>query len=848
MAGMNGHKTIAVLVGLLALLAKPVLAEQRVALVIGNANYAHATRLANPLNDAADIGDALARLGFAVTKLENADYAALRQGMLAFTRAAAAAEVAVVFYAGHGIEVDQRNFLVPVDARLTSDQDVEYEAVPLELVTRSVARASGLRLVILDACRENPFAVAMQRSGATRSVGRGLARIEPAGETLVAYASKEGTVAADGEGRNSPYSTALLAHLEEPGLEIGLMFRKVRDAVLAATGGRQEPFVYGSLSSRGVYLTARAEPDPAPSPPPPTSLSESVSERLTAEQLAAERVFWESVKDSPNAADFEAYLSHYPQGRFALLAHNRLAALQQPFTPPELPEATAESMEGGLELSRADRRLVQLGLAAEGFDPGPVDGLFGRGTRGAIRRWQASKGEAATGYLDAESAKLLLAFGTRREAEEKARRQAEAEAERQRRDEESQARARREPQCTDLSKDGECWKEIVNQPGCFIWDRLDLDVTTHWSGACNDGAADGEGTLTRETTKDWDWYPIQETGRFVDGKQHGPWASRDAEGNVREGLYVDGKRHGPWVFRDVEGNVSEGPYVDGKRHGPWVFRDAEGNVSEGPYVDGKQHGQWSFRDAEGNVREGLYVAGEKHGHWVDVYGSSADEGPYVNGVKHGRWVERNYKGDVSEGPYVDGKRHGQWVFRDTDGHVYGGSYANDVKHGHWLEFDLSDLSDDLSYESLFGAEEGEGPYVDGKRHGHWVIRNADGEASEGPLENGKRHGLWVIRGLGLFEKSEAQGSYVDGKRHGQWAERYEEEHFGRHFDEGTYADGKKNGRWIERTDARFGTLKLLGKYEEEGSYVNGKKEGRWVTRWDKPERVETQTCVAGACN
>ena len=258
---------LAAMAGLL-LLAVPALAEQRVALVIGNAQYAHASRLANPLNDAADIGAALTRLGFAVTKLENANQATLRRGLQAFSLAASAAEVAVVFYAGHGIEVDQRNFLVPVDARLASDQDVEFEAVPLELVMRSVARASGLRLVVLDACRENPFAVSMQRAGATRSVGRGLARVEPAGETLVAYASKEGTVAADGEGRNSPYSEALLAHLEEPGLEVGLLFRKVRDAVLAATGGRQEPFVYGSLSSRGVYLTARLEPEPTPSPTP----------------------------------------------------------------------------------------------------------------------------------------------------------------------------------------------------------------------------------------------------------------------------------------------------------------------------------------------------------------------------------------------------------------------------------------------------------------------------------------------------------------------------------------------------------------------------------------------------
>ena len=139
----------------------------------------------------------------------------------------------MVFYAGHGIEVDKRNFLIPVDARLLSDADVEFETVPLDLLSRAVERAKGLRLIILDACRDNPFAVAMQRSGATRSIGRGLASVEPSGETLVAYAAKEGTVAADGEGRNSPYTTALLAHLEEPGLEVGLMFRKVRDAVVA---------------------------------------------------------------------------------------------------------------------------------------------------------------------------------------------------------------------------------------------------------------------------------------------------------------------------------------------------------------------------------------------------------------------------------------------------------------------------------------------------------------------------------------------------------------------------------------------------------------------------------------
>ena len=390
----------------LAVLSTTAPAAPRVALVIGNAEYAHAPALANPLNDAVDIGGALGRLGFSVTRLENADRSGLWRGLQEFALAASASEIAVVFYAGHGIEVDQRNFLVPVDARLASDQDVEFEAVPLELVSRAVERASGLRLVILDACRENPFAVQMQRSGATRSIGRGLARVEPSGETLVAYAAKEGTVASDGSRRNSPYSEALLAHLEEPGLEVGLLFRKVRDAVLAATGGRQEPFVYGSLSSRGVYLI--------PSPSADTSGDiATAGSGGTGSASPAEVQFWKSIdriqEPSAQMAALLAYRTQYPRGVYAALAEIRLKSLQTSDTAP--PQALSSSVtdEAGLDLTRGDRRRIQRALSARGFDPGPVDGLFGRGTRAAIGEWQAAGNLPVTGYLDADAVKLLLA-------------------------------------------------------------------------------------------------------------------------------------------------------------------------------------------------------------------------------------------------------------------------------------------------------------------------------------------------------------------------------------------------------------------------------------------------------
>ena len=283
----------------------------------------------------------------------------------------------------------------------------------------------------------NPFVAKMQRAGATRSIGRGLASDSShSGVTLVAYAAKEGTVAADGEGRNSPYTTALLTHLEEPGLDVGLMFRKVRDAVLAKTGGHQEPFWYGSLSSEGAYLAALPEPEEptpivqhGPDDPKPGPVSPGNDRRLTAEELAAERVFWESVKDSTHAADFEAYLEQFPGGTYEALARNRLRRLtgkqeekpviQVAVTPdksarvvPSQPAAPMpEAVEASLELKREERRQIQMGLASLGLDPGPVDGLFGRRTRTAIRNWQSSQGGNATGHLDAEAAKVLLAAG-----------------------------------------------------------------------------------------------------------------------------------------------------------------------------------------------------------------------------------------------------------------------------------------------------------------------------------------------------------------------------------------------------------------------------------------------------
>jgi uncharacterized caspase-like protein len=265
----------------------PGYAERRVALVIGNGAYQSVPKLPNPPNDADDVTAAFKRLGFAVRKITNASFDDMRRSLIDFGRQAVGAEMAVVFFAGHGMEISGENWLIPVDAELRSDADAESEAVSLKSIMWQVANATNLGLVILDSCRNNPFEAKMQRRVSRRAYQPGLVRVEPTDNVLVAYAAKDGTKAIDGDGRNSPFTTALLANIEKPGLEIQFMFRNVRDDVMAATSRTQQPFIYGSLSREAIYLNgppiisdtisqpaAPQAPNPAPKPIAPASVSD----------------------------------------------------------------------------------------------------------------------------------------------------------------------------------------------------------------------------------------------------------------------------------------------------------------------------------------------------------------------------------------------------------------------------------------------------------------------------------------------------------------------------------------------------------------------------------------------
>ncbi len=287
-------------------------AGKRVALVIGNSNYQNVAPLTNPANDAAAVTAMFRKAGFDVVESRR-DLKSLemRRALRDFGDKARGADIAVIYFAGHGLEVDGTNYVVPVDAVLERDADVDDEAVSLNRMLLAAEPATKLRLVILDACRDNPFAKKMKRTIVSRSLGRGLVGVEAnKPNTFIAFAAKEGSTAADGDGQNSPFSMALVKYLTRPGLDIRKAFGYVRDDVMSATGDQQEPYTTNSLGGNDVALVPAAAPAP-----------NDANADIRRDYELAERVGTREAWDS--------FVAAHPTGFYADLARaqrNKLAA------------------------------------------------------------------------------------------------------------------------------------------------------------------------------------------------------------------------------------------------------------------------------------------------------------------------------------------------------------------------------------------------------------------------------------------------------------------------------------------------------------------------------------------
>ena len=434
--------------------------EKKVALVVGNGAYRNAPTLANPVGDAKAIAETFRGLGFEVVEGYDADRSTLSATVREFAKSSRDADLSVFFYAGHGIAHDGRNYMVPVDAAFEDTTALDFEAMPVDFVTKQMSYADGVSLVFLDACRDNPLAGTLARSLGLSTRGgatRGLAQMDvrDAGKGLaIAFATSPGEVAYDGGGSHSPFTEALLKHLDTPEADFTEVMSRVTGEVLRATDERQRPWLNASLT--GSVVLNPVEPAPEPSTPQPSA---------AAPGLEAETLLFNLARESGDASDYRAYLQKFPEGLYAYNAKLTLELLedQAPATvrstadageageaaepdrasaadtneaatgaaaPDQVaalaePERTASDGDGGLVIGpaagdstaavpdssevteaalgmdRTKRREVQDRLNVAGSSVGGADGIFGPRTRAGLSSWQEENGFEATGYLNA---------------------------------------------------------------------------------------------------------------------------------------------------------------------------------------------------------------------------------------------------------------------------------------------------------------------------------------------------------------------------------------------------------------------------------------------------------------
>jgi hypothetical protein len=405
------RRLVALFVTLLAVCcaSASAFADKRVALVIGNSNYQNVVALTNPANDATAITEMFRKASFEVVESRrDLKYMEMRRALRDFTDKARGADIAVIYFAGHGLEVDGVNYVVPVDATLERDADADDEAIALNRILLAAEPATKLRLIILDACRDNPFAKKMKRTIASRSLGRGLASVEAnKPNTFIAFAAKEGATAADGDGQNSPFSAALVKYLIKPGLDIRKAFGFVRDDVMNATGNQQEPYTTNSLGGNDVALV----------PASAVAAAGNANTDVRRDYELAERVGTREAWDS--------FVAAHPSGFYTDLAkaqRNKLAAEAGRSTATESAKKPEEARTASAEPPKEDQpaaakpanpavalrspsearpdqpvsqdipRLLQAELKRVGCKTGDVDGEWNGSARRALSSFNENAG------------------------------------------------------------------------------------------------------------------------------------------------------------------------------------------------------------------------------------------------------------------------------------------------------------------------------------------------------------------------------------------------------------------------------------------------------------------------
>ena len=630
-------------------------ASERVALLIGNNNYG-STPLRNAVNDAHDLGEALKELGFQVIVRENASRKDMIEAIREFGTAIDGANTALFFYAGHAMQFKDRNYLIPIDAAMGSEEDVTFFSVEIGQIFDRMDRArTKFNFIILDACRDNPFAASFKVSS------QGLAQMSSPSGTLIAYATAPGSVAADGFGRNGIYTKNLLANIRTPDLPVEIMFKRVRESVERETRRLQTPWDSSSLKGDFVFnSTGATKAASAPAAGPSADMS-----------LQIEREFWVSVRESNRPEDIRAYLDKYPNGNFAALAKNRLDALVRPtrvataepapvvrapaIASSPAPEASAPATSAPATLTAPPPEKVAVaapppqaqpaaGKAIAAVEPKPVEKVPDRpADRVAVPPSSPSAPkpdpipgrEIAPGVRELTFADGSIYRGAMRGAS---------------------LHGKGEYVSKSFKYEGE-WNDGLKQgQGVYMWENGD-----RYEGHFAADRPDGKG---KYHFANGDAYDGDVQAGIITGR--GSYTSKN--GDVFEGSFVNGKPHGVGVYRFASGDRYEGEMQAGMMQGKGLYHAKNGDRVDAPFVDGRPQGKGTYYFANGDRYEGDIQGGALTGQGTYFYGSGMKyEGEMQLGQPQGKGTFWFLDGTRFEGVFENGLARAKGEIVKQDG-------------------------------------------------------------------------------------------------------------------------------------------------------------------------------------
>jgi uncharacterized caspase-like protein len=643
-------------------------AQTRVALLIGNNNYSTAP-LRNAVNDARDLSEALKEVGFTTILRENVTRQEMIAAIREFGTKLDGAESALFFYAGHAMQFKDRNYLIPTDAEMKSEDDVTFSSVEVSQIFDRMERAkTRFNFIVLDACRDNPFGSSFKVSSS------GLAQIgnAPSG-TLVAYATAPGSVAADGFGRNGVYTKNILQQIKVPDLPVEIMFKRVREAVERETKKLQTPWDVSSLkgdfvfNNQGGLKTVAAPASSGPS---------------SDAQLAIEREFWVSVRDSNRAEDIQAYLEKYPSGQYTVLAKNRLESILRP-ARAQVAAAPAET--------RAAPGAVPAGTqpAAPGT-ASPAQPAAPAMPTAAVPIASASPATAAPS--------TAMPAAALKPPEVKPEPPAQVAA--------AQPTAAQRPPV-----DTQPGKEIA--PGVREVQFPDGSI---YRGGLRGTSLHGSGEYV---SKDGFKY----RGEYLEGRMHGKGNFTFPNGDNFEGDFIDNAPSGKGVYKFASGDSYIGEVKKGVIAGRGLYTTKAGDQIDGNFVDGKAIGKGSYKFAGGDAYDGDMAQGKLTGKGVFTAKSGDKiEGEFVDGRPTGG-IYRFTNGDRYEGEMKDGALSGRGVYFYSSGLKYEGDMVQGKPNGRGTFW----FADGSRFE---------GQFEDGMKRAKGVVVQKDGKKADAEIVDG----------------------------------------------------------------------------------------------------------------